>query len=92
MSTQVIPRHVPGYLEPSDDLRQQLHNARETVNIERDNAAVGWPGPSQAQLAEVDRLEAEVDRLEAEYERVTGHASPRSTFELLNTPLGAVQP
>ena len=85
MSTQVIPRHVPGYLEPSDDLRQQLHNARETVNIERDNAAVGWPGPSQAQLAEVDRLEAE-------YERVTGHASPRSTFELLNTPLGAVQP
>lgn len=85
MTTHVIPRHVPGYLEPSDDLRQQLHNARETVNIERDNAAVGWPGPSQAQLAEVDRLEAE-------YERVADHAAPRSTFELLNTPLGAVQP
>jgi hypothetical protein len=62
-----------------------LHNARETVNIERDNAAVGWAGPSQAQLVEVARLEAE-------YQRVTGHAAPRSTFELLNTPLEQVSP
>jgi len=80
MTTNVIPRHDPGYLKPSDDLRRQLHNARETVNIERDNAAVGWSGPTQAQLAEVDRLETE-------YRRVTGNAAPRSTFELLNTPL-----